>query len=420
MTRTWYVAALLVATLSVPAHASVSARFGIEDDAWLMYGPGTLQQRIATLDDLGVGIVRLTIRWDEIAPTEPLEQRNPADPAYRWGAYATVLEALRADHIPVVVTLWGSPRWANGNRAPNWLPRSGFGNFAYAASRRFPWVHLWTIWNEPNTGRFARPVSPTLYTRRLLNPAYALLHRANRANQVAGGVTSPRNTPSGMSPYGFMVGMHRAHARLDAYAHNPYPTSPRSTPSHPACTPCRTLTMARLPLILKDVTRLFGHKPIWLTEYGYQTNPPDALYGVPPAVQAKYIGQAALRVWQDPRVAILIHFLVRDEPSLGGWQSGFFTVHGAAKPSYRAFGLPLAQVSRSGNRTTVWGEVRPGSGRRRYKLERWTGSRWAVVGSSWRTTATGAFMRAIRAHKGEKIRLSAPGVDYSSPILVVS
>ena len=91
----------------------------------------------------------------------------------------------------------------------------------------FPWVHLWTVWNEPNGRTFSIPVSPRAYVRQLLNPAYASLHQASSANVVAGGVTSPRKTASGMSPLAFMEGMKAAGARLDAYAQNPYPISRR-------------------------------------------------------------------------------------------------------------------------------------------------------------------------------------------------
>jgi hypothetical protein len=413
---------LMVAMMAAatPASASHFAQFGIQDDAWLMYGPGTLDERLALLDGLGVGIARLTIRWDEVAPIEPASERDPADPAYRWGSFASVLDGLHDHHINAVVTIWGSPRWANGNHPPNWLPDHGFGNFAYAASKRFPWVHLWTVWNEPNTRLFSAPVSPKLYTRHLLNPAYALLHRAGKRNLVAGGVTSPRRTSSGVSPLIFMQGMRRYHARLDAYAQNPYPASAHESPFHDPCSWCSTFTMARLPEIRAQVTRLFGAKPIWLTEYGYQTNPPDRILGVSPALQATYVGEAALRVWQQAGVTMLIHFLVRDDIATGGWQSGFITAHGSAKPSYRAFGLPLAQVSRRGLRTVVWGQVRSGSGHRRYVLQRWTGRRWTSIGSARRTDAHGTFVRAITAHRGEKVRLWTPVVQYASPTLRIA
>jgi hypothetical protein len=412
------VAAAIIAP--APASASHYARYGVQDDAWLMYGPGTLDQRIETLQKLGVGIVRLTVDWSKVAPTKPTDPRDPDDAAYRWGAYADALNALHAAGIPVLVSLWGSPRWANGGHPSNWLPSSGFGSFAFAAAAEFPWIRLWTAWNEPNTRVFSVPVSPKLYVRRILNPAYVALHAANDANRVAGGVTSPRATPSGMSPLAFMAGMRAYHARLDAYAQNPYPASPRETPTLDPCRYCLTLTMARLPQIRADVTRYFGPKQIWLTEYGYQTNPPDRLLGVSYANQAKYEAEASLRAWQQAGVTILIHFLVRDEPELGGWQSGFLSVRDAVKPAFHGFGLPLVEVSRRGATVAVWGQVRPGHGRRHYVLQRWAGGRWVNVGGSRLTDVRGSFARTIAARAGTRLRLRSPQAAYVSPTLTVS
>ncbi|MBV8258363.1 MAG: hypothetical protein JO073_11155 [Actinobacteria bacterium] len=412
------VAALLASV--APASASHTARFGVQDDAWLMYGPGTLDQRVATLQDLGVGVVRLTIDWNAVAPTRPASPRDPSDPAYRWGAYADALNALHAAGIPAIVTLWGSPRWANLGHPANWLPASGFGDFAYAAATEFPWVRQWTAWNEPNSRTFSVPVSPRLYVQRVLNPAYAALHQASSANEVAGGVTSPRQSPSGMAPLSFMAGMHAAHARLDAYAQNPYPASPKETPNTDPCRYCTTLSMAHLAQIRADVTRYFGSKPIWLTEYGYQTNPPDRLLGVSPAKQAAYEAEAALKVWQQAGVTVLIHFLVKDEPELGGWQSGFLTSRGSQKLSYAGFGLPLAEVSRRGTTTVVWGQVRPGHGGRKYVLQRWTGHGWAAVGGTRTTDSTGSFTRTISASPGQRLRVTSPEATYASPALTIS
>ena len=414
-----FIAALALAlAAAAPASASPGAQYGIQDDAWLMYGPGTLDERVTTLQGLGVGIVRFTLRWDAVAPTKPTAQRDPGDAAYRWGAYGDVLDTLHARGIPVLVTLWGSPRWANGGGAPSRLPTSGFGNFATAAAVRFPWVRLWTAWNEPNSRTFSTPVSPSLYVSRVLNPAYSALHAASGANKVAGGVTSPRRSPSGMSPLAFMQGMRAAHARLDAYAQNPYPVSRTETPTHGSCPLC--FTMASLPTIRADVTRTFGSKPLWLTEYGYQTNPPDRLLGVSYARQAQYLSEGALRVWQQAGVTMLIHFLVRDEPSLGGWQSGLFSVGGTAKLAYHAFALPLAEVSRHGSSTVLWGQVRPGSGIRSYVLQRAVGGRWRAVGSTAKTSRNGAFTRRATLPAGAQVRLFAPSVGWAGPPLRIS
>jgi Glycosyl hydrolase family 1 len=412
-----FIAALALAA-AAPAGASPGAQYGIQDDAWLMDGPGTLAERVTTLQGLGVGIVRFTIRWDAVAPTEPARERDPNDSAYHWGAYGDVLDTLHARGIPVLVTLWGSPRWANGGGAPNRLPVSGVGNFAAAAAVRFPWVRLWTAWNEPNNRTFASPVSPRLYVSRVLNPAYAALHAASGANRVAGGVTSPRKAPSGMAPLAFMQGMRAAHAHLDAYAQNPYPVGRGETPTRPTCQAC--FTMASLPAIRADVTRYFGAKPLWLTEYGYQTNPPDRLLGVSYALQATYLSEAALRVWRQPGVTLLIHFLVRDEPSLGGWQSGLFRADGSAKLAYHAFALPLAQVSRHGSSTVLWGQVRPGSGVRTYVLQRSVAGRWRAVGPTARTARNGAFTRRANLPAGARVRIFAPSVGWTGPPLSIS
>lgn len=420
MRRATGILAVTVALLAAgAAHAAPDAKFGIQDDAWLLYGPGTLTQRLATLHGLGVGIVRFTLRWDEIAGTRPANPRDPGDPAYTWGSYDAVLQGLHTLGIPALVTLYGTPAWANGGRPPNWLPTtSGFADFAYAAAKRYPWVHMWTVWNEPNGRDFSVPVSPSLYVQRLLNPAYASLHAAGGANVVAGGVTSPRQAPSGMSPLAFMQGMRAAHARLDAYAHNPYAVEPSETPSRTPCAACGALTMAKLSAIRADVTQLFGPKPLWLTEYGYQTNPPDRLLGVSWAAQAAYVGQAALRVWQQPGATVLIQFLVRDEPSVGGWQSGLLTVQGTPKPSLHAFSLPFAEVARHGADAVLWGQVRPGSGDRPYELQRLSRGRWVPLGAPSRTGPGGTLLRTVTVALGTRLRLWSPQLGYASPALV--
>jgi hypothetical protein len=402
----------------VPAQASHGASFGVQDDAWLMYGPGTLPERLTTLQNLGVGIVRFTLRWDQVAAQKPTNPRSAA--AYDWGLYGDVLDGLHDQGIRVLVTLYGSPGWANGGTSPAHLPLAGLGDFAYAAALRFPWVHMWTAWNEPNSRTFSVPVSPSLYVQRVLNPTFASLHAASAANQVAGGVTSPRKTPSGMSPLAFMQGMRAARARLDAYAQNPYPVSRGETPTHTVCSSCGYFTLARLATIRADVTRYFGTKPLWLTEYGYQTNPPDRLLGVSYAQQAAFLSEAALRVWEQSGVTVLIHFLVRDEPSLGGWQSGLFTVGGTAKPAYHAFALPLAQVSRASASVTLWGQVRPGSGRRPYVLQRAVGGAWRAVGATAQTDAGGTFSRTVALPPGTRVRLWAPTIGWASPALALS
>jgi len=116
------VLAALALVVAAPAQASPGAAFGIQDDAWLMYGPGTLPERLTTLENLGVGVVRFTLRWDKVAPQKPASPRSAA--AYDWGPYGDVLDALHEQGIRTLVTLYGSPGWANGGGSPARLRQS--------------------------------------------------------------------------------------------------------------------------------------------------------------------------------------------------------------------------------------------------------------------------------------------------------
>jgi hypothetical protein len=334
------------------------------------------------------------------------------------------MRGLRAHRISVLVTLYGTPAWANRGRGPNHLPRSKYSlaAFALAVAERYPWVRLWEIWNEPNLRRFLIPNSPRLYVQRLLNPTYAVLHALRHGNRIGGGVTSPRRTPSGMAPLTFMRGMRKAHARFDAYSHHPYPVTPRERPSGFAPGVCRyctgVLTLATLPVLLREVRKDFGRKRIWLTEYGYQSRPPDR-FGVSRRVQAQYLADAALRAKNARGVDLLVHFMVRDEPRLAGWQSGLFSAAGLVKPAFNSFKLPIAQMARRGLRTTIWGQVRPGSGRRWYRLQRLSHGRWASVGRLMLTNARGSYTRVVRAGRHSSFRVVAPTLHAVSRRIVI-
>src|SRR5262249_4238971 len=277
-----------------------------------------------------------------------------------------------------------------------------FTAFVTAAARRYPWAKKWTIWNEPNQPRWLRPGSPSLYVTKLLNPAYKVLHREIRGVQVGVGGTAPRAGTGGVSPLAWLDGLHAAHARFDAYAHNPYPLSPQETPFTGSCDHCSTVTLASMSRLITRLDKYFGKKPIWLTEYGYQTSPPDTRFGVSWAKQARFVSEAALRAYELPQVTLLIHYLYRDEPTLGAWQSGLQTGSGKVKPSFDAFRLPFAAVRGPAAKTTLWGQIRTGAGRRPYALQQLVAGRWKSLGGTRQTASNGFFQATVRAPKGTR------------------
>ena len=399
-------ACALLGAVAPAAGASAGVRFGIQDDAWLVHGPGTLEDRLDRLERLGVDLVRFNLHWDRIEPSRG---------ELAWEESDLVLEGLRARGIPVVVGLVGSPGWANGGRPPNFAPgAASFAGFARAAATRYRWVSQWLVWNEPNQARWLRPTTPAVYVRQILNPAYAAIHAANPGAKVAGGVTAPRASTGGVSPVAWIRGMRSAGARLDAYAHHPYPSSSRETPFAGGCAHCATITMATLERLLSEVGRAFGPKRIWLTEYGYQTGP----YGVSQQRQAELIGQSGLRVFKALRVDMLIHYLVKDEPEAGRFQSGLFQKSGRPKLAALAFPLPIAQAGRSGSKLVLWGQVRPRAGVQTFRVQVRTGGVWRFSGGLRKTSAGGFFSVAVAATRGVAIRIFSPQDSAYSASLV--
>src|SRR6188768_3299282 len=132
------VCACALVGLSAPAaDASPNVRFGIQDDAWLVHGGGTLDERLDRLEQLGVDIVRFNLHWDQVEPTHG---------EYAWEDSDAVLKGLRGRGIPAVVGIVGTPGWANGGRAKNFAPgATSFAGFARAAATRYRWVKQWLM-----------------------------------------------------------------------------------------------------------------------------------------------------------------------------------------------------------------------------------------------------------------------------------
>jgi hypothetical protein len=401
------VAACVVAS---SVQASRGVRYGIQDDAWLEAGPGTLDQRLATFKRLGVPLVRFTLRWNEIARRRPADPTSPRDRAYDWRRPDRVLLGLRRYGLTPVLTLVGTPAWANGGRLPMYAPPRSrdFRHFAHAAATRYPWVRYWLIWNEPNKRLWLRPTRPKIYVRHLLNPAYEAIHAVLPHARVGGGVTGPRGGLGGVAPTAWVRGMAAARAKLDAYAHHPDPSTPAETPSSGGCRSCPAITMATIRKLLVLVRRSFGPKPIWLTEYGYQSNPPDMFLGVALNRQASLVSLAAMRAWTLPRVTMLFQYLYRDEHVLSRFQTGLVFANDRAKPSLQGFRLPFAQMERRGSRIVVWGQIRDGPGRKPYRLEVLRRNVWKAVGPDRLTDDAGVFTRTIRLERGALLRVWSP------------
>jgi hypothetical protein len=345
-------------------------QIGIYDDTMTLGVPAKGWKLIRGLH---AGVARITLWWGGpigVARTKrPAKPANPADPAYDWVMYDRAVEFAERSNVKVLFSISGTPAWANKRRAPRYAPTSmrDLQNFAIAAAKRYsgtfkpdpdgdalPAVRLWLAWNEPNNPVFLSPQfrkvrgkwiaqSAKSYVG-ICNAIYNGIHSVqHRAAKVACGATDPfgNNQPKSrrpsISPLAFLRGTKRFGLRhFDAWAHHPYAGRPTEKPSTKPRAKT-AVTLGNLDDLVTELTRLYGKKRIWITEYGYQTRPPDRLFGVAWKTQAKYLAQAFSIARKNPRVDMMIWFLIRDEQRLGGWQSGFFTYGGKRKPAYATF-----------------------------------------------------------------------------------
>jgi hypothetical protein len=361
-------AAAAVAATAQPAAASRYLRVGIFDQAQTLYG-GTAA--FTAFQQVHVQELRLNLTWNTVAKSRPAHATDPADPAYDWTVFDAAVRSAAADRIHVLMTIVGTPQWANGGRPTNVAPTNAndLRSFAVAAATRYggsyaasggtlPGVRDWAAWNEPNNPAFLAPQ----YRRtsagwvlqgaadyvRICRAVVAGVHSLPYASErVACGVTAPRgnNDPSSsrpsVSPISFLRAVKKAGlTTFDAWAHNPYYSAPSETPTTrpgPSESTATAVTLGNLDQLTAALTQLYGKKRLWITEYGYQTNPPDTIFGVTWAKQALYLTQAVAIARKNPRVDMLLWFLLRDEPALSGWQSGLLTTDGRKKPAYAAF-----------------------------------------------------------------------------------
>jgi len=358
-----------------------------------------------------------------------------------------------------------------------WRPSaSEFRAFVTAVGRRYsgtyrglPAVRFWSIWNEPNYGVDLAPqathndtveVGAAQY-RALLDAGWAGLHRSGHGRdtilfgEVAPhGLDHPIGNFSGVKPLRFLRALYCVDARLRplrgyAAALRSCPTaasgSRRFRSQHPALfsasgfadhpyaqglAPNRSLApdpdyadlpeIPRLERTLDHLQRVYGSRarlPIWNTEYGYWTNPPERVARINPTTAALYINWAEYLSWRQPRVRSYMQYLLVD-PARGNFASGLLFKNGRPKPPLRdAYRMPLylpRPGGRRGRPLEVWGDVRPahlaGAGQRVAIQWRPRSGRWQTVRLVGITNLRGYFdvRQAFRGSGGVRLVYSRP------------
>src|SRR6187551_63224 len=91
---------------------------GLQDDPSFRWDA----DRAVMLDrarEAAASLLRTVVVWKDTAPTRPVNAVDPFDPAYRLDDVDDLVRSAQQRGMELLVTIWGTPEWANGGQPPN-------------------------------------------------------------------------------------------------------------------------------------------------------------------------------------------------------------------------------------------------------------------------------------------------------------
>jgi len=455
-------AALLAPTTASAASNQLSL---FQDDAELTQGEGAAPADVLNqFDDLGVDILRTNVVYGRVYRT-PGDRKKPADFVtedntnghYDWSATDNVVNLAKARGIRVQLTITGPmpifgsdrPSKCKGGRSCTYRPNTKeFARFAQAAVQRYKGkVDYYSIWNEPNIGkswltpRYARAKGVGRYDyaaakyRQLYLAGQKVIAKFDpaRRNRVLFG-----EVPSIASPLPFL----RATLCLDSrgrpfrgrraraqgcrrpgriptlgFAVHPYNQGALFGPQQRYRTKT-SLTIAHMPRLHRLLNGAYKRKRIsskarnvYVTEFGFQSKPPDKSFGAPSlANQARYINESDRLFYGDRRVKWVSQYEFTDVRDVAQFNTGLRMFSGKLKPSYGAYRMPIVVTKRSIVSVEVYGQVRPGGSSSVAIQSKASGGAYKTV-KTVRTNRNGFLRVNISARNASKLRWRLSGVN---------
>jgi hypothetical protein len=361
---------VLIALPAATARAAVRMPVGFYDDPSFRWAPEKeIPQNLAAAQQAGASIIHVLADWATIAPTKPANPLNGNDPAYNLSDLDALVRTAPRYNLSLLITISGTPKWANGGKTPN-VPPTNLTNlttFAHMLAARysgskpgFAAVRRWSVWNEPNLQQFlmptygsnGKPAAPKEYVKIFL-AAYKGIKAGDPSAIVAAGETSnqghqaPGPGEISLAPATFAhdVAVIDPKLPLAAWAEHPYPSNRPPTATQKVAYPNVGLT--NIDRFGADLQTWF-HKfvPVWVTEWAEQTKPQNPLIGVSYAQQAKDAKEALALAQASKYTQMFIWFVFRDsDPTcVVEWCSGVEQQSGKKKPAYAAFKAAAASL----------------------------------------------------------------------------
>jgi hypothetical protein len=268
-----------------------------------------------------------------------------------------------------------------------------------------PRVDIWSVWNEPNLSGWLQPqytrkkvpVSPQIYRGLFLAAHDALVASGHTKDEILMGDLLPfarsgKTYPARVSPIRFLRELACVNNKYRAYrgasaasrgctnykplpgtgiAYHPYTLAGGPESLTPLADDATINDLTRLDRALRKLSRRFvDHKmPIWITEFGYQTDPPDP-FASPIALVPRFMSESEWLAYHDQRVKSYAQYPLSDDSTAGrglsrfhGFQSGIDSSSNRPKKFvYQAFKTPLFVRLISRSSVEVFGGVRTAGG----------------------------------------------------------
>lgn len=412
-----------------------------------------------------------------------------AYPSESWALYDDLVGEARDRGLEVFMMIGGrAPDWASakpgrcggkpcppGSTRPNPVE---FGRFVTAVGKRYSGsypnpgpsggqlgrVGIWSVLNEPNLAKFLAPRNRRDRARTLVSPAlyrglYLAAHRALSATGHAsdtiliGELLPFVRRSDAIAPLEFLREMacvdknfrpFRGRAARLRGCKRRFRALPGTGVAYHPYTPAggpraKTLgkddatidTLGRLSYTLDQLSKrrrlAVRRMPIWITEFGFQTRPPDPFQAGIARVPG-FMGEAEWLAFRNRRVASYSQYPLLDDATVGqgfgkfsGFQSGLRFSNGSVKPGvYDAFRLPFFVRLVSPSRVEVFGGVRAGRAGETVAVESGSGSNFTALRAGAATLGpAGYFRKVIRvrgaankrfrfSYRSEKSRVARP------------
>lgn len=443
----------VIATLALAASASASKSqlSVLEDPARILSADQNVQN--ASLDEikaLGADIVKIPVQWRYVAPNgtsavpPTIDLTNPDNyPVGAWDVIDRAVAGAETREMKVWLMITApAPRWAVSREASDY-PGSyepdpvEYGRFTQAVGTRYPSVKYFSVWNEPNLGRYIQPqrngrtVTSAVIYRDLYQSGYAGLRAAGRgsATIMFGELLPnyPARRSNGVPPlewlraffcidkngkkltgaaakYQKCSGIQKVNAKGFAYHPYTWAGGPLLAMTKKVTDAAFIQSLNRIHVLMDQAVkqrRLSQRKiKVYSSEFGFQSNPPDRIY-TPIKKIPLFLNASEYISYIDPRVATYSQYLIVDDTDLGGFQSGLRFADGDKKTAvYAAYQTPIVAIKgKSPRQVTIWGSVRTDkTGVVNVEIQTKSGGSWKTV--------TEVPVRASRPYLNRKLNIT--------------